>query len=196
MQVRIKVRVLYETAGLQVRAGLGVFQMQVFPLKKGKRKKVKKVKEKKKEDTEETKNKIGASLPFFRELLSMATQSAKRFKRKLRIDHLLLHLTWSAADPADAAIQYGHANGVLYSFVTLLEANFQVKKKSIALDLDYTLEKPAVYARVGLSMTLGQALSIGLYAGRKTVGILMRQKKRKKATQALAGTTTEKKDKK
>ena len=195
MQVRIKVRVLYEAAGLQVRAGLGAFQMQVFPLKKEKRKKAKKVKEKQKKETaeEEPKSGIGASLPLFQELLDMGIQSAKRFQKKLRIDLLLLHLTWSAADPADAAIQYGYANGVLYSLVTLLEANFHVKKKSLALDLDYTLEKPAVYARLGLSMSLGHALSIGLYAGGKTLGILMRQKKRKKAAQALKGATAEKK---
>ena len=196
MQVRIKVRMIYEAAGLQVRAGFGVFQMQVFPLKKKKPKKAEKKKEKRKKEETEPKSKIGASLPFFQELLGMGIESAKRFKRKLRIDLLLLHLTWSGKDPADAAIQYGYANGVLHNLLRLLEASFHVKKKSLALDLDYTLEKPAIYANVALSMTLGQALSIGLYAGTKTVGIIMRQRKRKKAALSAKGAPAEKKEEK
>lgn len=199
LQLRLWVRVEYGEKGVLLRLGLGPFGSTVLPkkvksqqdLEKAKRKKEKQAekaqkragkakKEVPKEEKKPEKKSLGGSLELLKELLPVGLQAASRFKRKLRIKLLILQITWGASDPADAAIAYGKAQGALAVLLQVLEGSFTVKKRKTSIDIDFDLEKPSVYGKAILSISLWQLLSVGLGAGGKTLGILLRQRRKKK----------------
>jgi hypothetical protein len=55
----------------------------------------------------------GGELELVREFLPLAAEAAGNFKRKIRIDWIMIDLCWAATDPADVALGFGLANGVL-----------------------------------------------------------------------------------
>lgn len=181
---RIWVLFEYKKEGPFLWAGVGFFYAQIYPpgnvvkkLSGGGKEKRKKKKEKppdKKEPPESAEK--GASLESFKELLHLGLDIAGRFRRKLHIDMLYLHLIWGMEDPADAALSYGYVQMALHGILPILEGVFRVKKRSVYTSFDYELEKPTVYAKISFSLTLGQAVSLGYYAARKGLGIIKKQK--------------------
>ena len=115
--------VLYDEDGPRVRIVAGPVKIQVFPMKKkskkDKQKKEKPKKEKKPkkaqaegEPTEETpepfpKPKTGGSWTDFLPLVRIALDLLNDLRRKLRVDHLKLHLTMAGDDPCDLAVITG-----------------------------------------------------------------------------------------
>lgn len=183
-QIRLWALAGYTASGGLLRAGLGPFGLTLFhasrpkPDRKAKRA-AKKTgrKERKRPVKEEAVQERGAALELFWELFDTFLEVGSRFKRKLRIDLVQLRITWGAKDPADAAIGYGRAQAVLHTILPLLEVNFKVKETAAAIDIDYTLEKPTVYVKVACSLTLMQAITLGVYAGRKALAGYLRHKR-------------------
>lgn len=184
---RIWVLFEYKKEGPFLWAGFGFFYVQIYPAGKlmkrltgsrGEKRKKKKEKPPDKKKASES-GKKGASFELFQELLHLGLDVAGRFRRRLRIDMLYLHLVWGMEDPADAALSYGYAQMALHGMLPILEGAFQVKKRSVITSFDYELEKPTVYAKISFSLTLAQAISLGYYAARKGMRIKKKQKDRK-----------------
>lgn len=97
------------------------------------------------------------ALPPLKELMS-------RFQEKLRVDIFRFQLICAMEDPADAALFYGHANAVMGAALPLLERWFIIKKKEIAITLDFEREKPQLAAQAQFSLTLGQIMALGAFA--------------------------------
>lgn len=127
---------------------------------------------------------LGGALDLALELLPAIREAAGKFRRALEIDDLTLELTWGEPDPADAAIHYGRAWGVVEALLAFVEANFVLKHRQVALYLDYQLEKPRLYVRAALSLTAAQLLGIALPLGWAALKTLWNQRKQKKAAAA------------
>ena len=201
--LRLGVLACYDQAGPWVKIRLGPKFLQVYPRKKDpdkeekkKRKKQAKAekkaakKAKKKEDKPEkppAKRPVGGILDLVWDLLPVVQETVGRFRRKLQIDDLTLHVTWAEEDPADAAIHYGQGWAVVETLLAFLEANFTIKNRQVSLDLDYLTEQPRVYIRVGLSLTAAQLLGIGLWAAGKSLKVLWNHRKLLKPARKPAG---------
>ena len=81
-------------------------------------------------------------------------------RHAIRIDTLSLHLVWGEPDPADAAMHYGQAWGVLEALLAFTEANFTVKKRDLSVALDYQIESPRLTVEAACSISVAQLLSI------------------------------------
>ncbi len=174
--------VIYDEDGVVVRVVAGPLKIKVFPLKKkpkkDKTKKEKKPKKQKKaaeQSAESTapaeqkkpapKQKKGGSLLDFLPLVKIALELLNDFRRKLRVDHLKLHLTMAADDPCDLAINYGRMNASMAGLITQLEKIFVIKKRDVHIDCDFAASQTVILARLDLTITLGRILYIAVYHG-------------------------------
>ena len=172
--------VLYDSEGARIRIVAGPVKIQVFPMKKDPETKAKKQKKKEakaakkaakeakksqKPPKPKVKRPVGGLLELVWDLLPVVQNAASRFRHKLRIDDLTLDVTWAEEDPADAAIHYGYGWAAAEAILSFLEANFVIKNRQVAVSIDFLAEKPRVYIRAGLSLTLAQILGIGLRTG-------------------------------
>ena len=187
--------VLYDEDGPRVRILAGPLKIQVFPLKKKKKqdkpRKAKSQKQKKpKKAAAETapaekpnpapKPKSGGSWTDFLPLVRIALDLLNDLRRKLRVDHLKLHLTMAADDPCDLAVNYGKAWAAVGNLMPQLERVFVIQKRNIEVECDFTADKTLVIARLDLTITLGRILGlVFLLIGRAIVELIKIVLKRK-----------------
>ena len=121
------------------------------PAKTG-QKKEKKKKEDKKENT------AGGSEPGFRRDLQIIGRLLGKIKRRLTIDELTLWYLSAGDDPAATALIFGAANAAAAALAKAVESLFRVKKRDISAAVSFTEQKPKVYAKLRLSISLGVLL--------------------------------------
>lgn len=193
--IRVGGIVEYSAEGVLARLRLGPVRVELFPGKPKKEKPPKHAKKKKKKEKVKPERepvplteKVGGALSLFQELLPVALELVGKLLRKLRVDELVLHLTWAARDPASAAIGYGAAQAALGSILALLERGFDVRELDAGVAVDFTLSQPVIYARGSLSFTVGQLTALGAVGGVKALAAYLRVRrarpKRKKAPPA------------
>lgn len=170
----------YDETGGWVKVRLGPVWLTLYPLSEEKakkrekkaRKKAKQKAAKKKKQASESKQKTplrkkmkkafppGGALDLALDLLPKLKEMAGDLRYAIRIDVLSLHLVWGEPDPADAAVHYGQAWGVLEALLAFVEANFTVKKRELSVALDYQIESPRLTAKAAFSISIAQLLSI------------------------------------
>lgn len=188
-RIRVGGRMEYSVRGFEAWLRLGVFHLRVFPLRVVKADKPPKKKEShEKQPASEGepisgRQKIGGALDYARVLLPIGLEAAGQFSHKLRMDSLFLELTVGASDPADAALRYGQANGVLGAFWAPLTKAFHVKDGKALVRVDFNGRETTVYGWASLSLNIGQILWLGLYFGVKTLRAFLSVRKRKKSKQ-------------
>ena len=186
--------VLYDEDGPRVRILAGPLKIQVFPLKKKKKqdkpRKAKSQKQKKpKKAAAETapaekpnpapKPKSGGSWTDFLPLVRIALDLLNDLRRKLRVDHLKLHLTMAADDPCDLAVNYGRMNASLAGLIAQLERFLVIKKRDVHIDCDFTASQTLILARLDLTITLGRILSIAVIHGLRALTTFLKIKKQR-----------------
>ena len=186
--------VLYDEDGPRVRILAGPLKIQVFPLKKKKKqdkpRKAKSQKQKKpKKAAAETapaekpnpapKPKSGGSWTDFLPLVRIALDLLNDLRRKLRVDHLKLHLTMAADDPCDLAVNYGRMNASLAGLIAQLERFLVIKKRDVRIDCDFTASQTLILARLDLTITLGRILSIAVIYGLRALTTFLKIKKQR-----------------
>ena len=191
---RFGVEVTFEETGPLVKLRLGPGYLRLWPSaappekarEKRRRKEEKKSRKqaareaKKAQKPPREKPSVGGLLELALDLLPVVKEAGGRTKERLQIDRLILHLTWGEEDPADAAIHYGRAWGILEGILAVLEGQFTIKEKQLSADVDFVGEKTRLYARAGLSMTLAQMTAIGVPAGVGALQVLLRWRKEQK----------------
>ena len=172
----------YDETGGWVKVRVGPAWLTVFPLSeekkrkreaKAKQKAEKKAAKKKKRTAEPQENKKtprrktlknafspGGALDLALDLLPKLKEMAGDLRHAIRIDTLSLHLVWGEPDPADAAMHYGQAWGVLEALLAFTEANFTVKNRDLSVALDYQIESPRLTVEAACSISVAQLLSI------------------------------------
>lgn len=203
--VRLGGMVEYSAEGLLVQLRIGAFRLTLYPPgeekgeprpKKEKKPKEKPAKERAEEKTPLT-EKAGGAWRLFREAVPLAAEAAGALLRKLRIDELMLHLTWASEDPADAALGFGAGQAALGAVWPLLENSFDIRKRDVGVAVDFHRSEPIIYARGALSFTLGQLTAFGLVYGVKAMALFLRNRpkhKKKKPSAAQQDAGTERKD--
>ena len=195
------VSVLYDEDGPVVRIVAGPLKIKVFPLKK-KPKKDKPKKEKEPKKPQKSKKatagaetvpeasaapapekkpapaqKKGGSLLDFLPLVKVALDLLNDLRRKLRVDHLKLHLTLGGGDPADLAVNYGRMNASLAGLIAQLERFLVIRKRDVHIDCDFAADQTVILARVDLTITLGRILSIAAIYGVRALMTFLKIKK-------------------
>lgn len=173
--VRLGALVEFDSSGLTVKAKLGPFRFTVFPIKPRKKRagKERTPRQKKKApQPREQAPKKGGALTLVKEFLPLAADAAGRVKRTIRIDTFFLDLTMAAPDPALAAMSFGGANAVLGTLWPLVEQNFEVKDWRLRTAVDFDAQAPAVWLQAAATLTIGQAVSLGVHLAFRALGIL------------------------
>ena len=181
--------VLYDEDGPRVRIVAGPVKIQVFPMKK-KPKKDKPKKEKTKKEQKKParageeqkpfpKPKTGGSWTDFLPLVQVVLDLLNDLRRKLRVNHLLLHLTLAGDDPCDLAVNYGRMNASLAALIAQLERVLVIQKRDVHVDCDFTANETVILARLDLTITLGRILSIAVRYGVRGLMTFLKIKKQR-----------------
>lgn len=199
-QIRIVGRAEFNQSGFFLWFRLGRFSIRLLPVK-AKQERVKKEKKKPKRPKKQPQEsggaeqagkpqqeqppapvteKIGGTLEYARALLPTALKAAKGILRGLRVDILELELTAGAPDPADAAMVYGGANAALGALWVPLTRAFRVKDGTARVKLDFDAPGTTVYGTAALSIKIGTAVRIGLWAGGRALIELLAARRRLK----------------
>ena len=162
----IGVSAIYNVRGACVYLLLGFARIKIYPAKKKKREKT--AQETKKSKAAASKNKddkSGGSLKDFYPIVDLIYDFLAQFRRKLRVDRLELKWILAGDDPCDLAVNYGKAWAAIGSLMPQLERYFVIKKRNVEVECDFTADKPLIFARLDLSITIGRILSIGVVHG-------------------------------
>lgn len=179
------VSVRYNSEGALVRIIAGPVRFTVFPMKKKEKKEKPKKKATSKEKkaaatTPAKKKESGGSLLDFLPLVRVALDFLGDFRRKLRIHRLELKLILAGDDPCDLATNYGRAWAALGNLWPKLEEWFEIRKRNVEIECDFTASEMLVIARLDLSITLGRLISLAVvYAVRALKEFLNIKNKRK-----------------
>lgn len=179
-RIRVGAAVAYSEAGVFLRIKAGPAWLQILPSKKEKKDKPPKEKKKKEKPPEGTEGEQPKKKGSIRDTVSLALrfvpllgEAAGRFKRRLRIDLLKLHITWGAADPASAAQGFGAGNAAMGILWPAFARNFQVKDYDLHVGVDFERKTPAIDARAQLTVTIGQIFSLGVILAFKALKIYL-----------------------
>lgn len=180
-RIRLGVRARYEEGKAEVRLLIGPVKIALYPSKeraeKADRPEKGKKETKKRQKAGEGAKKTAHPMPPVGQLLELAAQAAGALRRKIRIDELVVHITWADPDPAQAALGFGRANGALGMIWPLIDHNFHVKTHDLGVAVDFQGEKPTFFLRAALTMTVSQLLAFGLRFGGKLLMIWSRGRK-------------------
>ena len=189
--IPVGVAAKYNDDGAYVGAKIWLLTIKLYPGKEGKKKKPKKEKKKKskqKEPTEvpEERKKselLSGGVGDILELLDILSDTLGNMRRKLRLNELMLHVTYKGSDPAKAAINYGRAWAVIGFITPQIERLFVIKKRDIQPVLDYNETQFKIDARATLTITVARLLLLAGRAGMKFLSFLISRKKNGKAVQ-------------
>ena len=181
------VSVRYNADGALVRVIAGPFRITVFPMKKKEKnnkekpKKEALPKEKKPATAAPAKKKeSGGSLLDFLPLVQVVLDFLGDFRRKLRIRRLELKLILAGDDPCDLATNYGRAWAALGNLWPKLEEWFEIRKREVEIECDFTAGETLVIARLDLSITLGRLLSLAVVYAVRALKVFLNIKNKRK----------------
>lgn len=185
--VPLGVFVRYDSGGPLVRIVAGVLRFTVIPLPKKKKKVPKEKKEPSPAEEKKTPpkpaeepEKKGGSLLDFYPLIQVGERFLNQFRRKLRVDDLVLKLTLGGDDPCDLALNYGRAWAALGNLVPVLERFFHIRRRNFEVQCDFTSEETLIEAQAKLTMPLRQLVELGIVYGYLFIKELLFLKKKRK----------------
>lgn len=185
--VPLGVFVRYDSGGPLVRIVAGVLRFTVIPLPKKKKKVPKEKKEPSSAEEKKTPpkpaeepEKKGGSLRDFYPLIQVGERFLNQFRRKLRVDDLVLKLTLGGDDPCDLALNYGRAWVALGNLVPVLERFFHIRRRNFEVQCDFTSEETLIEAQAKLTMPLRQLVELGIVYGYLFIKELLFLKKKRK----------------
>ena len=185
--VPLGVFVRYDSGGPLVRIVAGVLRFTVIPLPKKKKKVPKEKKEPSPAEEKKTPpkpakepEKKGGSLRDFYPLIRVGERFLNQFRRKLRVDDLVLKLTLGGDDPCDLALNYGRAWAALGNLAPVLERFFHIRRRNFEVQCDFTSEETLIEAQAKLTMPLRQLVELGIVYGYLFIKELLFLKKKRK----------------
>lgn len=172
-------RASYSESGLEAWLVLGPVRIRIYPGKKKKAHKQKPVKEKGTKKQAEPENKKGGSIKDFLWIVDTAWDFLRDLRKKLKVDILEMRLTMAGEDPCDLAVNYGRAWAALGNLVPLLERLFVIKKRDLSVSCDFQADQTRVFARIQITLTVGQLLWLASRYGIRILKNLNDMKKSK-----------------
>ena len=186
------VRLRYDEDGPLAAVLLGRLPIVLYPVpgwlkkltsreKKDGEKKPKKEKPKKEEPPKDTVGEApqGGSWKKFLPLVRLGLHFLGDFRRKLRVNRLVLRLTLAGDDPCDLAVNYGRAWAAVGNLLAALERAFVIQKRDVEVQCDFLGEETKVVFAMDLTITLGRVLGLLVKYGIRAVTILLKMKNQK-----------------
>ena len=190
--VPLGVRLRYDEEGPLAAVLLGRLPIVLYPLpgwlkkltsreKKDGEKKPKKEKPKKEKPPKDTVGEApqGGSWKKFLPLVRLGLHFLGDFRRKLRVNRLVLRLTLAGDDPCDLAVNYGRAWAAVGNLLAALERAFVIQKRDVEVQCDFLGEETKVVFAMDLTITLGRVLGLLVKYGIRAVTILLKMKNQK-----------------
>ena len=186
------VRLRYDEDGPLAAVLLGRLPIVLYPLpgwlkkltsreKKDGEKKPKKEKPKKEKPPKDTvgEGPQGGSWKKFLPLVRLGLHFLGDFRRKLRVNRLVLRLTLAGDDPCDLAVNYGRAWAAVGNLLAAMQRAFVIQKRDVEVQCDFLGEETKVVFAMDLTITLGRILGLLVKYGIRAVAILLKMKNQK-----------------
>ena len=160
------IRIRYDSEGFLLRVLIGPVGITVFPLPAWMKKRPGKPSKKKSEKKENTQKpsapaeKQGGSLSRFLPFVKLGLKFINDFRRKIRMDHLVLKLVLAGNDPCDLAVNYGRTWAAVGNMLTGLERVFVIKNREIDVQCDFTASETIILFSMDITITLGRVLGL------------------------------------
>ena len=190
--VPLGVRLRYDEDGPLAAVLLGRLPIVLYPLpgwlkkltsreKKDGEKKPKKEKPKKEKPPKDTvgEGPQGGSWKKFLPLVRLGLHFLGDFRRKLRVNRLVLRLTLAGDDPCDLAVNYGRAWAAVGNLLAAMQRTFVIQKRDVEVQCDFLGEETKVVFAMDLTITLGRILGLLVKYGIRAVAILLKMKNQK-----------------
>ena len=190
--VPLGVRLRYDEDGPLAAVLLGRLPIVLYPLpgwlkkltsreKKDGEKKPKKEKPKKEKPPKDTVGEApqGGSWKKFLPLVRLGIHFLGDFRRKLRVNRLVLRLTLAGDDPCDLAVNYGRAWAAVGNLLAAMQRAFVIQKRDVEVQCDFLGEETKVVFAMDLTITLGRILGLLVKYGIRAVAILLKMKNQK-----------------
>lgn len=190
--VPLGVRLRYDEEGPLAAVLLGRLPIVLYPLpgwlkkltsreKKDGEKKPKKEKPKKEKPPKDTVGEApqGGSWKKFLPLVRLGLHFLGDFRRKLRVNRLVLRLTLAGDDPCDLAVNYGRAWAAVGNLLAAMQRAFVIQKRDVEVQCDFLGEETKVVFAMDLTITLGRILGLLVKYGIRAVAILLKMKNQK-----------------
>ena len=190
--VPLGVRLRYDEDGPLAAGLLGRLPIVLYPLpgwlkkltsreKKDGEKKPKKEKTKKEKPPKDTIGEApqGGSWKKFLPLVRLGLHFLGDFRRKLRVNRLVLRLTLAGDDPCDLAVDYGRAWAAVGNLLAAMQRAFVIQKRDVEVQCDFLGEETKVVFAMDLTITLGRILGLLVKYGIRAVAILLKMKNQK-----------------
>lgn len=184
------VRLRYDEDGPLAAVLLGRLPIVLYPVpgwlkkltsreKKPGENKPKEEKPKKEKPQKAAENPQGGSWKKFLPLVQLGLHFLGDFRRKLRVNRLVLRLTLAGNDPCDLAVNYGRAWAAVGNLLAALERAFVIQKRDVEVQCDFLGEETKVVFAMDLTITLGRVLGLLVKYGIRAVTILLKMKNQK-----------------
>lgn len=184
------VRLRYDEDGPLAAVLLGRLPIVLYPVpgwlkkltsreKKTGENKPKEEKPKKEKPQKAAENPQGGSWKKFLPLVQLGLHFLGDFRRKLRVNRLVLRLTLAGDDPCDLAVNYGRAWAAVGNLLAALERAFVIQKRDVEVQCDFLGEETKVVFAMDLTITLGRVLGLLVKYGIRAVKILLKMKNQK-----------------
>ena len=190
--VPLGVRLRYDEDGPLAAVLLGRLPIVLYPLpgwlkkltsreKKDGEKKPKKEKPKKEKPPKDTigEGPQGGSWKKFLPLVRLGLHFLGDFRRKLRVNRLVLRLTLAGDDPCDLAVNYGRAWAAVGNLLAAMQRAFVIQKRDVEVQCDFLGEETKVVFAMDLTITLVRILGLLVKYGIRAVAILLKMKNQK-----------------
>ncbi|MBO5171316.1 MAG: DUF2953 domain-containing protein [Oscillospiraceae bacterium] len=184
------VRLRYDEDGPLAAVLLGRLPIVLYPVpgwlkkltsreKKTGENKPKEEKPKKEKPQKAAENPQGGSWKKFLPLVQLGLHFLGDFRRKLRVNRLVLRLTLAGDDPCDLAVNYGRAWAAVGNLLAALKRAFVIQKRDVEVQCDFLGEETKVVFAMDLTITLGRVLGLLVKYGIRAVKILLKMKNQK-----------------
>jgi len=165
--LRFGVSVEYSSEGVTAFFHAGPFGMKIYPVEKdptkeekNKRKKAEKKAKKEEKVKDKPPFKMPGGLKGLLDMIPPLINMLGRFKRRLLIKNLTLHLTAAGDDAYKTAMTYGAASAGFGVLTPLLENNFRIKKRDFQVDVDFLSTEQKIYVKAAFSFAVWELFYI------------------------------------
>lgn len=171
---------IYDEDGGRISLIAGFLRFPVYPSNKSKKNTKKATEQIKTENIAKPKsNKNAGPISDFYPFITLVLDFLCDFRRKLRVDMFMLHITLAGGDPADLAQNYGKTWAAVGSFWPAFNRFLVIKKQDVNIQCDFEGNKTIISARLDLTLTVGRLLFMVIRHGTKGLKEFFRFRKKR-----------------
>lgn len=137
-----------------------------------------------KDETIKVKKQRQLDLDTILALLEMGVRAIRRFFRSFTVSYFKLHCTMAGSDPYNTAMGYGYLCSAVEGLRGLSEDRITLQRRDIALDADFTSEKPIVDVRIIITLQLFKIVHMAAAFGVEYLIWTIKNRREKKAAAA------------